>query len=306
MKQIFNSRNTVFRLIGLKLLIAVLIVQLVACNSDAQQQVNHSKTNDTLHVWVDSSLRALVNEEIKSFEGINKPPVIQLHLANEADVFQGMLNNSIDAAVTQRELSATELALIQKQEDFNAKQHIFAKQAFVLIASEQFKSNYIDLASVLSSMTNNQPHSIVVEASKSSAVKFLMDHFQLSQQPQYLFAENGLNAMLAYIRSHQNAIGVLPYTYISDVYAQADLPMLKGLKILSIANADSTVIEPSQSSIASGNYPLVNSIVLINANMKQKSGINFVNYLFKPSAQRLILKFGLVPVIFPGRELLIK
>ncbi len=305
MIQIFNSRNAVFRLIGLRLVFAVLIVQLVACNSDANHQAS-TKSNDTLHVWVDSSLRALVNEEVKSFEGINKPPVLQLHLANEADLVQGMLNNTIDAAVTQRELSASELMLIQKQEDFNAKQHIFAKQAFVLIASEQFKTNYIDLASVLSSMTQNQPHSIVVEASKASAVKFLMDHFHLSQQPQYLFAENGLNNMMSYLRLHQNVIGVLPYSYLSDVYAQKDMPFLKGLKILSIANSDSTAILPSQSSIASGEYPLVNSIVLINANMKQKSGINFVNYLFKPSAQRLILKFGLVPVIFPGRELLIK
>jgi phosphate transport system substrate-binding protein len=248
----------------------------------------------------------LVKEEVKSFAGINKPPVVNLHIANEADLFHGMLNNTIDLAVTQRLLTVTEIAHIQKQEDFNAKQHVFAKQAYVLIASEQFKSKHIDLSSVLSSMTQKQPHTIVVEASKSASVKFVMDYFHLNQQPQYLFAENGLNGMLSYLRSHQNAIGVLPYTYISDIYAQAELPILKGLKILSIANADSTVIAPSQSSIASGTYPLVNSIVLINANMKQKSGINFVNYLFKPSAQRLILKFGLVPVNFPGRELLIK
>ena len=83
--------------------------------------------------------------------------------------------------------------------------------------------------------------------------------------------------------------------------------MLEGLKVFSIicldSNKKSISVIPSQSSIASKEYPLINPIVFVNSNMPFKSGINFVNYLYKPRAQRLTLKLGLCPAIFPGREI---
>lgn len=286
-------------------LLSLLLLLYSACQPVTNQQsIKH--VADTLHIWTDSSLRALVNEEIKSFDGLKKPPHIELHVTNEADIVQSVLNNQIDVAVLQRPLNEAEVQHIHKQEDFNVKHHAFAKQAFVVLASINFKTNFISVEAIKSSMQNNQPYQVLLEDAKSASVQFVLNYFQWQKMPQYVFAEKGFNAMCQYLTQHKHAVGLIPYSYISDVYTSDSQTVFKGLKVLSIATSDSTAIAASQSSIATGDYPLVNSIVFINANMKQKSGINFVNYLFKPSAQRLILKFGLVPVIFPGREILIK
>ena len=264
---------------------SILLLFCSACQPVTDQQ-KVQVTSDTMHIWTDSSLRALVNEEIKSFQGLEKPPHIQLHLANEADIVQSVLKDQIDVAVLQRALNQSEVKYIQSKEDFKVKHHAFAKQAFVVLASNNFTR---------ASMQNNQPYHVLLEDAKSASVQFVLNYFQWQKMPQYVFAEKGFNAMRQYLTQHNDAVGLIPYSYISDVYTSDSQTVFKGLKVLSIATSDSTAIAASQSSIATGDYPLVNSVVFINANMKQKSGINFVNYLFKPSAQRLILKFGLVP-----------
>ena len=284
---------------------SILLLFCSACQPVTDQQ-KVQVTSDTMHIWTDSSLRALVNEEIKSFQGLEKPPHIQLHVANEADIVQSILKDQIDVAVLQRALNQSEVKYIQSKEDFKVKHHAFAKQAFVVLASNNFTSSYISVDDLRASMQNNQPYHVLLEDAKSASVQFVLNYFQWQKMPQYVFAEKGFNAMCQYLTQHKDAVGLIPYSYISDVYTSDSQTVFKGLKVLSIATSDSTAIAASQSSIATGDYPLVNSVVFINANMKQKSGINFVNYLFKPSAQRLILKFGLVPVIFPGREILIK
>jgi phosphate transport system substrate-binding protein len=122
-----------------------------------------------------------------------------------------------------------------------------------------------------------------------------------------LYTQNSPKELFAYLKAYPNSIGVIPFSYISDVESESIAEMLIGLKVLSVNYSDSSkkriTVLPSQSSIATNEYPLITPIVFINSNMPFKSGINFVNYLYKPRAQRLVLKLGLCPAIFPGREI---
>ena len=95
---------------------SILLLFCSACQPVTDQQ-KVQVTSDTMHIWTDSSLRALVNEEIKSFQGLEKPPHIQLHLANEADIVQSVLKDQIDVAVLQRALNQSEVKYIQSKED---------------------------------------------------------------------------------------------------------------------------------------------------------------------------------------------
>jgi ABC-type phosphate transport system substrate-binding protein len=94
------------------------------------------------------------------------------------------------------------------------------------------------------------------------------------------------------------------------VESDSTAAFLKDLKVLPVTAADSTgtiyTTLPTQSSISTKEYPMISPIVLVNCGMEKKSGTNFVNFLFKTKAQRLILKCGLSPAIFPGREVIIK
>jgi phosphate transport system substrate-binding protein len=297
--------NKLFIRIGLVLL----LIQFFSCTNSNTPRTKQSKA-DTLLVWADTSLGVFANEHKKAFENAGKPPVISLVYKNEAEIISALLNNKIHAAFLQRLLSPAEAAAIEKLIEFYPKQYTIAYDAFVLVCSNKNSFEGIALADIKSVLKGqkNSTLNFVVENKKALSVQFLKSKFSLSnQQLANLYSKNSTEELFQFLKSNPNSIGVIPFSYICDVESEPIAEMLGGLKVLSISYLDSNnksmSVIPSQSSIASKDYPLINPIVFINSNMPFKSGINFVNYLYKPRAQRLVLKLGLCPAIFPGREI---
>jgi phosphate transport system substrate-binding protein len=289
--------------------LVLLLIHFFSCTNSNTPSAKQSKA-DTIIVWADTSLAVFANEHKKAFENAGKPPVISLVYKNEAEIISALLNNKIHAAFLQRLLSPAEAAAIEKLADFNPKQYAIAYDAFVFVCSNKNSFEGIDLAELESVLKGQKSSTLnfVVENKNALSVQFLKLKFNLSnQQLSNLYSKNNTGELFQFLKSNPNSIGLIPFSYISDVESEPIAEMLEGLKVLSVicldSNKKSLLVIPSQSSIASKEYPLINPIVFVNSNMPFKSGINFVNYLYKPRAQRLTLKLGLCPAIFPGREI---
>lgn len=297
--------NKIFIKIGL----VVLLIQFFAC-TNANKPTAKQKYADTLTVWADTSLMVFANEHKKAFENAGKPPVINLLYKNESEIVSALINGKIHAAFLQRLLSPAEASAIEKLADFYPKQYSTSYDAFVFVSSNKNSFDSLAIESIESMLKgqSKSTYNFIVENKRALSVQFLKSKFNLNNdQLSHLFTQNSTAELFQYLKSNPNAIGIIPFSYISDVESETIAEMLSGLKVLSINYLDSSkkriTVLPSQSSIATREYPLVNPIVFINSNMPFKSGINFVNYLFKPRAQRLTLKLGLCPAIFPGREI---
>ena len=288
-----------------------MVIQFFACTQSNNSKKVSSKL-DTLVVWADTSLRVFCNEHKKAFENAGKPPFISLVFKNENEITAALLSHQIHAAFLQRNLSSAELNDIEKKSDFKPKQYAMAYDAFVLLSSNKnhWNNNSISIEEI-EAILKGQSRSgfnLVLENRKALSIQFLKSQFKLNnQQLGQLYAKNNAEELFQFLKLNPQSIGIIPFSYISDVESEPIAEMLKGLQVLSISCLDSTQqrrsILPSQSSIATKEYPLITPVVFINSNMPFKSGINFVNYLYKPSAQRLVLKLGLCPAIFPGREI---
>jgi phosphate transport system substrate-binding protein len=295
--------NNIFLKIGLVLL----LIQFFACNN-ANKPADKQIKADTLTVWADTSLMVFSNEHKKAFENAGKPPVINLLYKNESEIVSALINGKIQAAFLQRLLSPAEASAIEKLADFYPKQYTTSYDAFVFVSSTKNAFDSLSIENIESMLKGKSNLNLIVENKRALSVQYMKSRFNLSNnQLSNLFTQNSTAELFQYLRSNTNAIGIIPFSYISDVESESIADMLNGLKVLSINYLDSSkkraTVLPSQSSIASREYPFVNPIVFINSNMPFKSGINFVNYLFKPKAQRLTLKLGLCPAIFPGREI---
>jgi phosphate transport system substrate-binding protein len=297
--------NKIFFKIGLVLI----LIQFFSCtNSNTPSASN--KIADTLTVWADTSLRIFANEHKKAFENAGKAPVINLIYKNETEIVSALINGKINTAFLQRLLSPAEASAIEKLADFYPKQYTTAFDAFVFVSSTENNFDSLSLETIESILKDqgNSNLNLVVENKRALSVQYMKSRFNLNNNHlSHLFTQNSSADLFQFLKLNPNAIGIIPFSYISDVESETIAEMLNGLKVLSINYLDSSnkriTVLPSQSTIASREYPFVNPIIFINSNMPFKSGINFVNYLFKPKAQRLTLKLGLCPAIFPGREI---
>lgn len=300
------------KLIGSCLFAAVLLLSACSGNTNSNSK-NSGPENDTIICWADSSVKVIVQEEIKSFENIYKFPRFNTSYLKEDEIIKALLDNKVSVAVLHRMLSENEVNVLRKKESFTPKQYVFAYDAYAFIASDASLFNSVkatDLTGFFNGISTNT-FSLGIENSNAQAKTFLKNYFNLNPtQLSKLFATASVTELMDYVRSNPKAIAIIPFSYISDVESDSTASFLKDLKVLPVTAADSTgtiyTTLPTQSSISTKEYPMISPIVLVNCGMEKKSGTNFVNFLFKTKAQRLILKCGLSPAIFPGREVIIK
>lgn len=289
-------------------------VLLGACQNNTGGKTT-AKTKDTLEIWVDSSLRVLMSEHKKAFENSINNPFVKLELKNEVQIINGLLSNQISCAVLHRKLSASEAEALRKREDFTPKQYEFAYDAFVCLSAENNPENAVADAAIRSTLNGRgiPGLELAVENGQAQAARFLADRYTPGSESRLataLFAPGSLESLVNYLRNKPGSVGVVPFSYIADPRLPFTRSLLNGLKTMAVSYRDSAGMArteyPSQETICTREYPFVSPLVLINANMEKKSGTNFVNYLFKPKAQRLVLKCGLCPAIAPGREVIIQ
>src|SRR5262245_20599306 len=91
-------------------IIFAIVTCVLACN-DTQQgtaAVQADKVPDTLHIWADSSLRVVVNEQKKAFENQYNSPALSVAYLDEVQIVKGLLDNQINCAVLHRNLQENE------------------------------------------------------------------------------------------------------------------------------------------------------------------------------------------------------
>lgn len=289
--------------------VILLITALYACNNAKPGKVDRVAIQDTLEVWADTGLRVIVNEQKKAFENAYNNAILDIRYMHEDSIVKALINNTVDVAFLQRRLTADELGYLEKKEHFRPKEYLFAHNAMILVASEAYPQDFIAKNTLKAYFKGNasKDFRLIFENTGCQAITYMQQQFLVTnEEMSKAFAKNNLNSLLAQLRSDPQAIGVMPFSYIADIESASTIEMLQGLKVLGVQYADSTgkmvTIYPSQETITTKEYPFISPAMFVNCNMDKKGGTTFVNYLFKPKAQRLILKCGIVPAIFPGRE----
>lgn len=284
---------------------------IMGCNNQSKQPLELAK-KDTLEIYVDTSLAVLINEQRKAYENDHNNPIIQLKYLQEAPILKALMNNTVNCAVLQRQLTISERQYFQKKEDFLPKEHIIAHDAFVFVTNKENVRNALYASEIKDYFVkgNIKEFQFVFENNNCQAIPYFRAYYGLNdQQLSRAYSKNDLQDLMQFLKTDAYSIGIIPFSYIADIEAQSTIDLLKGLKILSVKFSDSSkrelLINPSQESITTQDYPFTMPIVLLNCNMEKKSGTTFVNYIFKPKAQRLFLKCGMVPAIFPGREVIV-
>jgi phosphate transport system substrate-binding protein len=272
-------------------------MMLLSCNRDPEKM--EGPTIGKLQIMADENLQYIVQQEEEVFENNYKYALLDISYAAEQDVFNALLNDSIDAVIASRRLTAEELKFLDGKQQ-HPREFEFATSAIAFIRHQQSADTVIVYEDLLNQMRDEQSGAVfVLEDAKSGIATTLLDVLDLENLPAHFFALNTKAEVLTYIEQHPESIGIIDYSEISDSDSAYAREVLKKIQLVGISRpADSLqmgFIRPFQYNLQDNIYPFTRDLYFISNSGKSDVGIGFATFICAEIGQKIILKAGLLP-----------
>ncbi len=295
------------------------LILISACGSDKTGKNADTATSGSITVAADESLKPIVEAEKQVFESIYPDAHLHIVYTNEYDAIKMVMDDSARIAIVTREMLPAEKAALDAVK-ITPRYSPFAYDAIAIILNKENKDTIFtidQLTSLLNGTWNNwkdiNPASslgkiqVVFDSPKSGAVRHLTDSvLKGSKLGQHCFALNNNQAVIEYVESNKNAVGIIGVNWISD---QDDSLMRGFLKKINVAEmvplnkekAEALTMKPWQAYISLKQYPLWRKVQILSREARVGLGTGFASFIASDRGQRIVLKSGLVPATAPIR-----
>ncbi|MDD3107697.1 MAG: substrate-binding domain-containing protein [Alistipes sp.] len=269
-------------------------------------------TSGVIQLTADESFRDIIQQEIDVFESIYTMAGIVPIYTNEVEAINLLLKDSVRLALSSRRLSEAEKKSLEQMKLF-PKEIKIATDAIALIVNKQNPDTLItvnQLRGILTGKTTQwsqmNPQTrlgeiqLVFDNENSSTVRFAMDSICRGDTLQgNLYAQQTNQAVIDYVASAPNAIGVIGATWIGDKSDSTRLSFMDRVTVMGVTHAAKATransYQPYQAYIALGDYPLVRNIYALVTDPRSGLASGFVSFLASDRGQRIILRSGIVP-----------
>lgn len=283
-----------------------------SCGNSAKTTSNeerNSTQSGQMDIGVDATFRPLLSTCIETFEGITKKTSIQAEYQSQEQAFEKLLDGSLDLIIVGRTLTESEVRSV-KERGLKPKVNVIAYDALAFISSKKSSWSKISTNQLNALLTGQQAGSIVCDVSNSGNLVYLKEKFSIKGNMQNIFAAGSDSAVIDYISSHPDAIGIVGMSYVSDYDDAKVLGRFDKIKLLTIQYKDSLGVDregyPVQEQLFTQDYPFMRKIFVVNLDGQTNLGTGFANFLVSERGQRIALKLGLLPFDMPTRNILIK
>lgn len=288
--------------------VCIACISLSACKSDSFDDRTENLNKGTLTLYAESSYKVLVEELIQSYENVYPESDIQAVYATDAEVIAAMITDKTRMAFLGSGLTEEQKSAIEKSQGIPPDQFAIGREAIAVIASRTNSDTVFDFDAFLQSRSTGYTGkyaqtSFVFNKENSSMIAALIGNTGDYKQ---MFSLNDVDTVVGYVAKNPTAVGFISFATISDFDDPEVMALLKQIKVLAVAKADSSgkqIVTPlSQSTIASNDYPFQRYVTVIKGNVPELLGTGFVNFLYRSKASRIMLKAGLVPEKMPERQ----
>lgn len=293
--------------IRIRVFVSVIIIAFIAysgCNKS--DSPDDTPTYGKITISVDETFEPLIDSEVNTFEKIYTYADVNVNFKPQADAFNDLISSKIRLIIVARNLNKDELEEFNKWE-IVPKITKIAYDAVALIGSKDLADTTLTLADINSLLTGKTLPSfkktrIIFDNSKSSTIHFLKEKTGVTELSENCYALSSNNAVLNYISTEKNCIGVIGVNWISDKDDTTRLGFYRSVKVLEIAQTeDDEYYKPYQAYIAQKVYPLWREVYIISKEAYTGLGTGLTAFIASERGQRIVLKFGLVPATMPIR-----
>lgn len=231
---------------------------------------------------------------------------------SENDVLRLLLDDKVRLALLSRELSVQEVKVL-KQKQLAPETYRFAIDAIALIVNKASNDTLItvnEIKKMLNGKTKTDKN-IVFDNPSSGLVRYLKEFSGNNElKGKNIFALKNNKEVIKYVSEHEDAIGITGFGWLYDPYEDDKNP-INDVKIMAVKDESSKLapnqyFKPSQSTLATKEYPLSRNLYIINCTGKKDLGTNFAYFILTETGQRVILRSNILPDEIPGREINIK
>jgi phosphate transport system substrate-binding protein len=304
----------------------------VACQQSgpAHEEPTDTPTSGTVAVGIDETFAPIVESQVDTFQKLYTGAHVKASYQPEEKVFLDLLNDKIKVAIVSRELNAEEQAVLKKQEMLPHTTKVgidglaiilHPSNPDTLLTIAQLRDIFSGKTSTWSQVSGKrklETINVVFDANRSSTSRFMRDSLlKGAAMSKRAFATQSNPALLDYVATHPNAIGVVGVNWISDRDDPAVLKFLRKVRVAGITNRSnpqpSDYIQPYQVYLAEKtpellaqhpelqNYPLRRNLYVISREARAGLGTGFVSFVAGKSGQLIFQKSGLMPAQMQAR-----
>ena len=301
---------------------SILLLFVYSCGQTGKVASDETPTRGKINIGVDNSFKLLFDTEIFTFESIYKNAHITPIYKPELDILTDFIKDSVRIIVTGKKLTKEEIEYLKSKDIYPRTTHI-AYDAIALITNKGNIDSLLTLNQVkdiflgkttkwtqINSKSNLGNISIVFDDINSGNAEFISQKFDIKEFPSSCAALKDNEAVISYVESHKNAIGIVSVNWISDRQDSISHSFLSKINVLALSNEiqpDGPLFyRPHQGSVADKSYPLIREIYIINRETFSGLGTGFSSFVAGEKGQRIILKAGMVPAVMPIRFVQLK
>lgn len=298
------------------LILLCAIPLFVGCSSKGAKPTDETPTRGNIKIGVDESYQLLLDTEIYTFQSIYKYARINPVYANEQEIIELFLKDSLRNIVINRPLTDKEKEYLNSQQ-FVPRATKIAYDGIAFIVNKQNPDSLLSYFQLKKIFTGEGPSwknvnkssslqdiRVVFDHKKSGNIRFLVDKLGIKDSlPAYCQAVSSNAEVVNYVEQHPNALGVVSVNWISDKHDSISHTFLSKIKVVAVSSVydEQNFIKPYQAYIADQSYPFVREVYYISRETFSGLGSGFASFMAGDVGQRIILKSKLVPATMPIR-----
>jgi phosphate transport system substrate-binding protein len=302
-------------------LMIVGLSMVLATTSSCKQNLAQSgywSDNDTILVSVDETFRPILQSGYEVFTSMDTLSEMEIEYVPENVAIKNLLEGKSLLAVAARQLTKKEIAYFNSKTVYPRTTKI-ATDAIAVITHRSNPDSVLTLKEIRQILTGevttwkelekngaNAPINVIFDNNESGIVRFMVDSICRDKKMNAKANAESINTdVVDYVATHENAIGFIGASWISDPNDTLHLTFHRKIQVVSVCASDeesySDSYKPYQAYMLDGMYPLTRDIYMINTEPKDGKAMRFTNFMAGDKGQRIILKSGILPAVAPTR-----
>lgn len=296
----------------------VLFILLFGFSTSCQRNTDRATdtpTTGSINALADATFLPVIQAELDVFHAIYANAHINVKFLPESDAFKKLFADSAKLIIVSRRLSNDEKKFFEQKKIF-PKEVLVGRDAVALIINPKNSDSVLDLQQIKdilsgklitwggqSNRSKDQKIDIVFDHPQSGIVRFMLDSIVGTDSlSPYAHALRSDTAVIRYVSKHENAIGLIGVSWISDKDDSTALSFSKQIRVCAIRpHPNDRSYKPFQAYMALEQYPLIRNIWMISTDPHLGLADGFISFVSSDKGQRIILKAGLLPAIAPIR-----
>ncbi len=268
-------------------------------------------TSGVCKVVVDETLYPIADALVRAFEHTYPNAKVEMTYLPELRAFQAFEKDSIQVILAARELGDSETAFFNNK-NLYPRTALFANDAIALLvnpsnpdtnltceqALEIFSGKITDWSGFKPSNSSGAIN-LVFDHQASSTVRFALEKSGVKDLPTNSFAQKTTESVVDYVQTHQGAIGIVGYSWLSDYDDPLCRKLRSQVKVVAISPCDTRkpqeFYKPYADNVGAETYPFSRQLFIINRETSTGLGTGFSAFIAGELGQRIISKTGILP-----------